>query len=468
MLPRWIPISLISLLGWAQMYPSITPADPSRTDTTVSGSINSAGPTYPGPIGGPTPGQVYSFTIRACLDSLYVHLCNVPSGSDMGDSFLQIINVTKQCTVMSGVGYCQSTSSCPPFCCPPFCFPPIGPEAGIKLYHEPNATGTNVLFVAQPAPMRLAQGDQLLIIVQPEAQPNPTDVLTFKLSLQEYRYPNAGGDPTAGLPPVSIAPTQRQVCFNGLIARDSFNTGITDPDIAHFWYLNGSLVPGVSGPTYLAQFTRSAPDTVVVEIRWRSTSYCVPPANWPRDTAYVQKDTITETYMAIDNTPYYHNTYASFSSQTSPLCLSFEATQVAPSLSYSWRIHGSFYSGPGPHVECYPATTQDTVWMQVQNGTCRWTDTVYVLVDIGTKLGALGPSIWRYGPNPTEGSLYFYGPSETTEIKLWDLAGHCVYQWSGKLPTALTLPAHLPAGLYQLTVISRNSSYFVGKVQLLR
>ncbi len=462
-------LSWMSLLtiAWAQTYPSITPMSPTRTDTTVSGSVNQAGPTYPGPLSGPTPGIVYSFTIRECLDSLYIHLCNVPTGSDMDDSFLQIINLTKQCTVMSGVGYCQAATNCPPFCCPPFCFPSISPEAGIKLYHEPNASGTNILLVAEPAPMRLAQGDQLLIIVQSDFQPDPTDVLTFQLSLQEYRYPNTGGNPAAGLPPISIAPRMRQVCYNGFLARDTFNTGINDPAIVHFWYLNGNLVPGVAGPIYQAQLTRPQTDTVVVEIRWQTSSYCSPPTSWPRDTAYVSKDTITETYVAIDNTPYYHNTYASFSSQTAPLCLTFQATQSAPTLTYNWRIHGSLYSGPGPHVECYTGSQMDTIWMRVQNGTCTWTDTVYVIVDLSTALSTSAGSTLRYGPNPTRGALYLYGIPESIEIKLWNLAGQCVYQWAGTLPTVLVLPPDLPPGLYQLTATSQSRLYFVSKVQLL-
>jgi len=199
----YLVAALLSLV-WAQT--DITPTSPSRTDTTVQGSVDPNGPTFPGPMSGPKPGTLYLYTLRECLDSLYVRLCNAPSGSDMEDTYLQIINLTKACTVRTGLGYCPPSFW--PFPCPPFCPPPGfgGPQAGIKLYHDPAASGTNNLLFAQPAPMRLAQGDQLLIIVQPEFEPNPTDVLTFELQVNEYRYPNAGGNPAAGLPTPSIAP----------------------------------------------------------------------------------------------------------------------------------------------------------------------------------------------------------------------------------------------------------------------
>jgi hypothetical protein len=263
---------------------------------------------------------LYLYTLRECLDSLYVHLCNVPNGSDMEDTYLQIINLTTSCTVRTGLGYCLPSSW--PFPCPPFCPPPGfgGPQAGIKLYHDPAASGTNDLLFAQPAPMRLAQGDQLLIIVQPEFEPDPTDVLTFELQVNEYRYPNAGGNPAAGLPTPSIAPRQRRVCFNGLFARDTFSTGINDPDITHYWYINGNLVPGANSSTFIATFNQPGPHTVIVELRWSSNSYCIPPnVPWPRDTAIVETDTIPDIYAYINGSPYYHNTYASFTGSPPPL-----------------------------------------------------------------------------------------------------------------------------------------------------
>jgi hypothetical protein len=169
--------------------------------------------------------------------------------------------------VRTGLGYCPLSSW--PFPCPPLYPPPAfgGPQAGIKLYHDTAASGTNDLLFAQPAPMRLAQGDQLLIIVQPESEPAPTDILTFELQVNEYRYLNARGNPAAGLPTPSIAPRQRRVCFNGLFARDTFSTGINDPDITHYWYINGNLVPAANSSTFIATFNQPGPHTVIVELR---------------------------------------------------------------------------------------------------------------------------------------------------------------------------------------------------------
>jgi len=448
----YLVAALLSLL-WAQT--DITPRSPSRTDTTVQGSVNPSGPTYPGPISGPTPGALYLYTLRECLDSLYVHLCNVPSGSDMEDTYLQIINLTKSCTVRTGLGYCLPSSW--PFPCPPFCPPPGfgGPQAGIKLYHDTAASGTNNLLFAQPAPMRLAQGDQLLIIVQPEFDPDPTDVLTFELQVNEYRYPNAGGNPAAGLPTPSIAPRQRRVCFNGLFARDTFSTGINNPDITHYWYINGNLVPGAHSSTFIATFTQPGPHTVIVELRWRSNSYCIPPnVPWPRDTAIIETDTIPDTYVYIDGSPYYHNTYASFTGSP-PFCLTYEAQPNLSGPTYTWIINRSSYTGPGPHTECYTRNTLDTVVFTLQNGLCTRYDTIYVIVDVGTSIatGQILSDI-SYFPNPTREKLWlrssFPGP---WQISLWNAAGQKVFSFEAHLPTEIPLPT-LPAGLYWIRLQS--------------
>jgi hypothetical protein len=90
-----LPYLVAALLSFVWAQADITSGSPSRTDTTVQGSVGPSGPTYPGPMSGPTPGTLYLYTLRECLDSLYVHLCNVPSGSDMEETYLQIINLTK-------------------------------------------------------------------------------------------------------------------------------------------------------------------------------------------------------------------------------------------------------------------------------------------------------------------------------------------------------------------------------------
>jgi len=434
---------------WAQT--NITPTTPSRTDTTVQGSVNPAGPTYPGPIGGPTPGILYTLTLRECLDSLYVHLCDVPSGSDMEDTYLQVINLAAACTVRTGMGYCLPSWNFP---CPPFCPPPGfgGNRAGIKLYHDPTAGGTNDLLLALPAPMRLAQGDQLLILVQPEMAPDPTDVLTFQLKVIEYRYPHSG-NPALGLPTPSIAPRLRRICFNGFVARDTFQTGINDPNIQHRWYINGQLVPGANGPTFIASFNQRGPHTVVAEVRWRTASHCIPPnVPWPRDTAIVETDTLPDEEVHINGSPYYHGTYASFTG-TPPLCLIYQSQSGQTDFSYNWVINRSSYTGPGPHTECYTVNRLDTVVFSVRNGTCTRVDTIYVIVDVGipTDISTAQVGSFRHYPNPAREELWLLGDqSGLWHIEIWTLDGRKVWEWHGYLPNRVSLPGTLSRGAYLL------------------
>lgn len=415
----------------------ITPTVPSRTDTTVNGNNSLPGYTdnYTGQGNRPSPDVYYRYILRECLDSIRVSTCNTSGG--FTDTYLHVIHPATNRILYTDGGRCGTTFTLM--------------QAALNIAHDPTATGLSQVSNPYRSTMRLRQGDTLIIVVQGYFS---SSLGPFVLDVTEYRY-DPTTQPNLPPPPFFTFDTSR-VCFRGGIARDTLTTGITGPGLTHVWYLNGQQVAGVSGNLYVPQFTAPGVDTVVVEIRSATLSYCTPAQNLPRDTVYILVDSLPkEQFLVNGSSLYNHGEYASLSG-TAPLCVTYQPSVINPAFTFTWTINGNTYTGPGPHQECYTASqTADTVVMIATNGACVEYDTLYVILDITTGLRGIENSLTVY-PNPARDQVYLrVQQSGAAQVRLLDARGGLVWERTALLQAyePFTLPVGgLPAGVYLLEV----------------
>ncbi|MDW8056854.1 MAG: T9SS type A sorting domain-containing protein [Bacteroidia bacterium] len=419
----------------------ITPRDPNRTDTTVNG--NNQPPftnTYTGPGNQPSPDVFYMYVLRQCLDSIRVSTCNSTSFGSNNDLYLHVINISANRRLYTDGGRCGGSTTLW--------------QAALDIFHDPTATGAQNVTSSSGyrAGMRLAANDTLIIVVEGYgSQTGP-----FVLEVQEFRY-NPANQPSLPNPPFFPYDTSR-VCWRGGIVRDSLNTGITTPGVQHVWYRNGQVVPGVNGPIYRPSYNRGGIiDTIVVELRTATSSYCAPSGTFPRDTIYVLVDSLPEVRFVVNGSPYNHGETVEITpSGSGNVCVQYSASTNAYT-SYLWVINRSTYTGPGPHTECYPSTaTRDTIVLVTTNGSCVKRDTLYLFIDRSTS--SLSPSrggIMLY-PNPAQDVINILsGSTGGAEVRLYDLRGQLLYQERLYLQAEEPLRWRLPAlsmGVYLIEV----------------
>ncbi|MCX8111865.1 MAG: T9SS type A sorting domain-containing protein [Bacteroidia bacterium] len=414
---------------------NITPQTPTRTDTTVSGdlSLPPFTDTYTGPSNRPTPDIFFMYILRECLDSIRITTC--PTQPPNHDTYLHVIHKRTGRTLYTDGGRCNFLN-----------------QAEIFAFHDPAATGSqNVTSTTSyRAGMRLAANDTLIIVVEHWFS---TYVGPFVLQVQEFRY-NPLNQPTLPNPPFFGSDTSR-VCWRGGTAYDTLSTGINVPGIIHRWYRNGQLVPGIDTSVFIPQFTRPGVDTIVVELRSASTSYCAPASATPRDTIYVVVDSLPDVHFLVNGSPYFHLNYADIQATGSTVCVEYMASTNVYD-SYTWRIGGSTYTGPGPHVECYgPSVTSDVVVLVTTNGACLRRDTLFVTIDRTSSLLASHSYIKAY-PNPAQDVLYIASAnSGEAEVRIYELSGQELLSsrvsLRGGEPFRLRLPS-IPMGIYILEV----------------
>jgi hypothetical protein len=425
----------------------ITPRVPTRLDTVVTGDNSLPGYTdaYSGPFNRTTPDIFYMYVLRECLDSLLISTC--PTSSPHDDTYLHVLNITAGRSLHADGGTCGAWYSYA--------------QARISAVHDPNTSGSQQL-TTDNAGMRLAAGDTLIIVVEHWSS---FDIGPFTLEVQEYRY-DPNNMPSLPSPPFFASDTSR-ICFLGGIVRDSLNTGITTPGLAHVWYLNGQVVSGVNGPIYRPQFNQSGVDTVVVEIRSANLSYCAPTQNIPRDTIYIVVDSLPKVDFLVDGSLYEHAQFATISG-TGIVCVEYQPSLLNPVFSYTWHINGSVYTGPGPHQECYaPPQLADTVVLLTTNGSCIEIDTLYVILDLTTRLDA-GKGAFTVFPNPARGVVYVQVPGEgEATIRLIDGRGQLVIAERAYLraqePYRVGLSSALATGIY-LVEVQRGDQIFRGRL----
>ncbi len=428
----------------------LTPQDPNRYDTTftystVGYSANSGSQGRP-PMGSfdrNSPAVYHRYIIRSCLDSLRIDMCS--SASSDPDVYVY--------HVQTGCGYYQDY-------CSGAC-PAGGLRPRILLRNDPTALACSTGSSAGSSPcrnsMRLSAGDTLIIVVQAYSSSSTVD---YTLSISEYPYdPNSA--PTLPQPPFFSFDTSR-VCLQGLLVRDSLNTQITDPDIIHRWYVNGAPQAGVTGPVFLPQFITPGLYTVRVEIASAQVSNCTPPSSIPSDSVVIVVDSLPATNILVDGSEYQNGDFVSISVQSSSVCVNYAPSLVEPTFSYSWTIAGNTYSGPGPHQECYTASGIDTVVLVATNGSCIETDTVYVIIDMTSGLGAVSTSLRVY-PIPAQEAVNLVWPaSGPAHIRLESLQGQVIYESHAEAQAgALYRLARgtIASGLYLLRVRLDGRSY---------
>lgn len=419
----------------------ITPRDPSRTDTTVNG--NNLPPftnAYTGPGNQSSPDVFYMYILRECLDSIRVSTCNSTSFGSGNDLYLHVIHRPTGRTLYTDGGRCGSSNTVW--------------QAALDIFHDPSAAGATNVFSPYRGGMRLAAGDTLIIVV--EGYSSATG--SFVLQVQEFRF-NPANLPTLPNPPFFSYDTTR-VCWRGAVARDTLNTGITNPAITHIWYLNGTQVPGATGPEYIALINRPGVNTVVVELRSSSLSPCAPLSSVPRDTVYIIADSLPVVdAILINGSPYPHASFVEIE-DTGVTCIQYAPSSLVSGYSYTWYINDVMYTGPGPHQECYtPGQTADTVILITQNGSCQKVDTVYLsltLHDPTTKVVSVGRGHLMVYPNPAQDAIQVLADfSGTAEAKLYDLRGQLLFFESiylrGREPYRLRLP-ELSGGIYIIEI----------------
>jgi hypothetical protein len=306
--------------------------------------------------------------------------------------------------------------------------------------------------------MSLQAGDTIWIIIQKwGSSSGPVD---YVLEITEYPYDPSSAS-TLPQPPYFSYDTSR-VCWAGAIVRDTFNTGITTPGIQHNWYVNGTQIPGVVGNIFIAQFNAPGIYTVVAELTSAQSSACTPPSQAARDTVYVLVDSLPATNIQVDGSEYLPGSYASISGSGSSVCVQYSPTIVESAFTYNWVIHGSTYSGPGPHTECYTSSQIDTIVLVVQNGACTEIDTVYVIVDLSTGLRSSWGGLRVY-PVPAQEAIYVVWPADgPAHWWIEDLRGQRVYEGEAILSagTAYRIPRqNLAAGLYLLRFVQGDRHY---------
>lgn len=424
---------------------NITPQVPTRLDTIVNGNNSLPGytNTYTGPGNQTSPDIFYMYILRECLDSIRVSTCNSTNFGTSNDLYLHVINISQaNRSLRTDGGRCSSGSTIW--------------QAALVIFHDPNTSGAQSVSSPYRGGMRLQAGDTLIIVVEGFGSATGP----FVLEVQEYRF-DPNNPPALPQPPFFSFDTSR-VCFLGGIVRDSLNTGITTPGLTHIWYLDGQQVSGVSGNIYRPQFSAPGTYEVVVEIRSSALSFCAPTQNIPRDTVYIQVDTLPKVDFLVDGSPYEHAQYATITG-TGTVCVNYEASVVEPAFTYVWTINGSTYTGPGPHQECYtPAQLADTVVLITTNGPCIEIDTLYVLLDLTTGLASRSGGMRVY-PNPAREHVYVESmQTGKAVLRLVDMRGQLIREESAELqarePYALRLPS-LPSGIYLIEVFQGNRTF---------
>jgi len=428
----------------------LTPQVPTRTDTSflysTSGYPTGSGRNPMGSLDWGSPAVFHMYRIRSCLDSLRINLCNNPGGGSGSwyDPDLHVYNSR------TGCGYRQD-GGCTGF------------VPHILLMNNSAAQSCNTYTTTSSGnpnrqPMSLEAGDTIWIIIQKWGTgAGPVD---YRLEITEYPYdPNSA--PTLPQPPYFSFDTSR-VCWTGAIVRDTFSTGINTPGIQHNWYINGTQVPGVTGSMFIAQFTAAGVYTVVAELTSAQSSACTPSSQVPRDTVYVVVDSLPGTNIQVDGSEYLPGSYASVSGSGASVCVAYSPTIVSSAFTYSWVINGSTYTGPGPHTECYATSGTDTVVLVAQNGTCTEVDTVYVIVDLTSRLAGVMGGLKVY-PVPAQEAVYVVWPADGPG-RLWieDLRGQRVYEAEAMLSAGASyrIPRqNIAAGLYLLRLSQGSRQY---------
>jgi hypothetical protein len=304
----------------------------------------------------------------------------------------------------------------------------------------------------------LAADDTLIIVVQKYS--TTTSGTEYRIEITEYPH-DPSSAPTLPQPPYFSYDTSR-VCWTGAIVRDTLNTGITTPGIQHNWYVNGTQVPGVIGNIFIAQFNAPGIYKVVVELTSAQSSACTPPSQAARDSVYVVVDSLPATNIQVNGSEYLPGSYANITGSGSSVCVQYSPTIVEPAFTYNWVIHGSTYTGPGPHTECYTSSRTDTVVLIVQNGACTEIDTVYVIVDIASGLRSRWGELRVY-PVPAQEAIYVVWPADgPAHWWIEDLRGQRVYEGEATLSAGTPyriLRQNLTAGLYLLRFMQGDRHY---------
>lgn len=426
----------------------LTPQNPTRHDTTFTGSTNgySSGTNRPpmGSFDNGKPAVYHRYVIRSCLDSLLIDMC--ASSSTDPDVYVH--------HVQTGCGYRQDYCS--------------GCNYRPKILLKNDAAalscnaGSSLGSSSCSASMRLSAGDTLIIVVQPFVTYSAVD---YTLSIIEYPY-DPSSAPTLPQPPFFSIDTSR-VCLAGLLVRDSLNTQINTPGINHQWYINGVLQAGVTGPIFLPQFNSPGIYTVKVELTSVQGSNCMPPSSIPSDSVVIVVDSLPGTNVLVNGSEYQNGDFASISAQGSNVCVSYAPSLVESAYSYTWTIGGNTYSGPGPHQECYATSRIDTVVLAVTNGSCQEVDTVYVIVDLTSGLANARGDLRVY-PVPAQEAVHIVWPaSGSAAIRLESLQGQVVYEGRAEVVAGAVYRLNrggIASGLYLLRVQLEGRSY-LGRIQ---
>jgi len=428
----------------------LTPRDPSRTDTTFAGNISGYPDNYSGPHDRNTPAVFHRYIIRNCLDSIKVSLCNVSGLADpIRDTYLHVLTPAgargpTRCGI-SNDDACGSTD----YRSEVIATYPMGFVCnGHPVVPRANPRGS----------LPLAADDTLIIVVQKYS--TTTSGTEYRIEITEYPH-DPSSAPTLPQPPYFSYDTSR-VCWTGAIVRDTLNTGITTPGIQHNWYVNGTQVPGVTGNIFIAQFNAPGIYKVVVELTSAQSSACTPPSQAARDSVYVVVDSLPATNIQVNGSEYLPGSYANITGSGSSVCVQYSPTIVEPAFTYNWVIHGSTYTGPGPHTECYTSSRTDTVVLIVQNGACTEIDTVYVIVDIASGLRSRWGELRVY-PVPAQEAIYVVWPADgPAHWWIEDLRGQRVYEGEATLSAGTPyriLRQNLTAGLYLLRFMQGDRHY---------
>jgi len=405
-----------------------------RWEATISDDVTSPGLTneYGSGTGSSNPRGTgareifFLLTLPACMDSLQLSLC----GGAVFDTYLSMINLSLEDTIANDDGGCGLRSA----------FTAI---AG--LGSSPITPASALLDYVRDT-MRLAQGDQVVIIVEAYSA-NSSNQGPFTLQIQGWGgsarpAPNLGSDQT--------------VCVSqGTLSLDATTTGAT----TYEWVVNGSVVSGANSATY------SLPLSV-------GTHTVIARAIFPNPNGVACNDTTTSppititvdpepnASIAVGSTTYSSGQTHNITATGSSVSEAFTASSTVSGNSYQWELYnpGNTTTNPdaigsgGTFNHTFNASGVYTLILISTNGACGpERDTLFVNVSLTTALG-VGSGSFAAFPNPSTGSFTVVAPAAGSyDLRILDVAGKLVYadRMEGERKD---LRLNLPAGTYQLVL----------------
>jgi uncharacterized protein YjdB len=265
-----------------------------------------------------------------------------------------------------------------------------------------------------------------------------------------------------GTPAVDVAVSPNDTVCKGTTITATGVTAFGGTAPLYMWYRNGTIVPGVSGPTY--SFTPNNGDQVFSVMY---SNYLCRLSNVD-SSASVMETVVDQVLPTVSMTASPGTTISRGQSDTLSVSV---VNAVAP--TYQWLINGIPVAGATNAIfvsNTFSLTSDDSVSCQVtSNGICTITTHAWVYIHAtaeGVATSGIVKGEVMVLPNPSHGVITIKGTLGSTDqevaLEMTDMLGQTVYRATvtargGSLHEQVTFSNTLANGMYLLSV--RSESY---------